>query len=405
MDLYLASSSVELVSACIVRRYQPSGPAVLLFNLALNREVEAVRARVLELHGYWDKVVFLEPEDAPRGGDPSLGAMQRVWFELRKSRHVVSNLRELLRQCLGDLSVTLRGRGVRVYFNHSHRHVFYVLGLLPKAERVYYPHGLDQPRSHQLEEAPFMFAPRGLLSALKTWPWQRDVRLSLYVVRFWLGMTRQASLPVPFSGVDRALVFSSALPAVASERIPQTRIQSVLSEIAARQNVSGELAQVFSILNPKHACILLLPELDARHPNRNYLAALEALMGAIIAKLGPGAFLIKPHPRSSFDVFESLLMDLRNRCPDRQIWAWPKAAMTIQTELVVANQPVRCVASVGSCALPPWAAFGVPHFVSRKAAELFDDGWPGTEFIGWLYPSYKVAIEQLSQEGMVEILG
>jgi hypothetical protein len=404
MDLYLASSTVELVSACIVRRHLGSGPAVLLFNLGLSRETEIVRQRVMEVAGFWNQVVFLEREDAPGAGDVSVGAVYRMWAELRNSRRYVAVLRGLLRQCLGEAALHQRGHGIRVFFNHFHQPVFYLLGILPGAQRVYYPHGLDQPRSHQMNQQPFMFAPRGLVSALKTWPRQGKIRSSLYAVKLWLLLTGEARIPVPFSGVDRGLVFSPVSLPVASERIPAELIRMVLIEVAGCQRIDNAVNEALAGLASDQVCLVLLPELDARSPNQNRLNALEALMNAVADREPVRDFVIKPHPRSSYAEFEVMLLGLRNRRPDRQIHAWPKTAISFQTELIVALQPVRCVASLGSCALPPWASAGVPHYVSRRAAASFDEGWPDKKYVGWTYPSYVSIIDELATEGLVRIL-
>ncbi len=404
MILFLASSAIELVAACIARRHYRGQRANLLFNLGMSQEPELVRQRVLNLGRYWDKITFIEPGMAPAAGDLAVSALRRLLEELRTCRRHTRAFRTLLRESIGDDALLSGGEDITLCFNHLHHPVFFVLGLLPRAERVYYPHGLDQPRSRQLLETPFYFGPRGWRTMLRTWPSQGRLRKSLYAVRVWLRITGEANLPFPFDGVDRALVFSSAKPGVAFERIPEVLIQDVLREIAAEQDVRGPVSEVFARLMPERCCLLLLPELDTQHPNANYLRALDVLMQAVAAKEPVETFVLKPHPRSSFATYESTLMLLRKQHPDRQILPWPKAAITVQTELVVATHPVRCVASMGSCALPPWTACGVPHYVSRRAAELFDAGWPEAGLLHRVYPSYVAAGAELDAEHIAQTL-
>jgi len=404
MNLFLASSTVELVSACIARRHLGEAPAVLLFNLAHNRETEAARSRVLEFGDFWDRVVFLEPQEAPGMGDLRLNALHRLRRELRDSGRYVAALNRLLGQCLDGEALRQKGRGTKVFFNHFHHHVFYVLGLLPEAARVYYPHGLDQPRRSQLASSPFLFSPRGWSTLVTTWRYQGTMRRSLYVVRLWLAAQRKARIPFPFDGVDQALVYSPARPEAPFERIAPELVCATLKEIAGRQQIRAALAGAFEGLRADRTALLLLPELDTQHTNTKYLEAMEALMDSILKRETVEAFVLKPHPRSSHAGYESFFMRLRARRPQSQIVAWPREAFGLTTELVAAALPLRCAGSIGSCALPPWASSGVPHYVSRKAAELFDRGWPEPSLLGRVYPSYTVFIADLALEQTAMVL-
>lgn len=404
MNLILASSPVELVSACVIMRHLKMPPASLLFNLGLNREPERVRQLVNRLDGYWKKITFIEPAEIRSSRDLSFGAIHRLWLELKDSSRYTEVLRELLYQSIGEDAVKGRGRGIRVYLNHFHHHIFYILGLLPEAERVYYPHGLGQPRERQLTENAFLFSPRGVGTMIRTWPKQLNIRRSLYLVRVWLWITGRSRLPFPFDGVDHALVFTCVRPLVSWEQIPEDLVRKTLREIAIHLDSEASLSDLFSNVVMEHTCIVLLPELDSQFPNQNYLVAIEALMNSVESQGSIQNFVLKLHPRSSYAKYECLLKDLRKRLPGRQILAWPKAVMSLQTELVVATYPVRSVASIGSCALPPSASFGVPHYVSLRAAQLFDSGWPRKGTSVRNYPSYTSIVTEFEDAGLALLL-
>jgi len=374
-----------------------------LFNLGLNREVELVRRRVLDLADYWDTVAFLEPGEAPGLGavDLRCSGWRRLWTELRASGRQIEHMRKLLARCLGEPSVRSRGLDVRICFNHLHQPVLYALGLLSRAERLYFPHGLDQPRRRQLIEHAYLFAKRGPATAVATWSRQRDFRRSLYALRPWLWLRQGIQIPFPFDGVDQALSYTVQINTVPCARISGPSACLTLAEIADRWGVRAALEPLMSEFPLASTCLVLLPEIDAQHSNSKLLASIDALMEAVQRRMPMGNFVLKPHPRSRYADFEKVVMGLQAFGSGRQIRAWPKASMTVQTELVAAVYPFGCVASLGSCAMPRWTAAGTPHLVSRRAAALFDSGWPHDGLAGTLYPRYVQAIGDLQEEGTV----
>jgi hypothetical protein len=404
MNLFLAGSMTELVSACVVRRHAPSTPAALLFNLGLNREPEQVRQEVLHLREFWSKIVFLEPNTCPGTADLSLPPLSRLAAELRKSKLTVASIREALREILDDSSLRRRGCGLSLFFTHLHPYVLYVFGLLPGGQRVYFPHGLDQPRQHQLAEVPHYHRPRSVRTLLETFRYQRRIRLSFFAVGLWLRLAGRARVPVPFSGVDYSVVFSPVHPPVSHERVSEETLQGVLRELADRMRMRDDYGALLGGRQLDRTCLLLLPELDAQHENRNYTSAVGKLMDAVSRKEPVNTFVLKPHPRSSYAMYLNTLSALRRQHPDEEILAWPKEAVTVLSELVCADWRVRCAASIGSCALPPWASFGVPHYVSVCAAKCFDDGWQLPGLLHRVYPSYADFVYSLAQEGLVQVL-
>ncbi len=377
-----AASVSEAISAALIGSRFSGAERILLFDLRVNFDAAAVISRLGELRALnrWNREVLINtPNTAPAG-----------WRRQFQERAIV---REALARTFPGGHRPALAR-VSVGFTVLHDYVRHAIGVLPDAERVYFPHSFDQPRVRQIRELPDLLGPR----RQKGWRGLQTMRWRLMDAAYRLrGWGRDGRL---FGGVDRAFTFSPHAPAAPYERIPPEELQSFLASVAALPAIRTGVEAVRAVLGGQPTGVLLLAELNDRsdaalNPDRG--RAYAEVLRAVAERNGLRRFLAKPHPRSSRETYALQMDQIRAAAPDVSLLEWPEAAGPLSVEVLISAVPFVCVASLASCSAPPWATPGVAHYVSSAAGRIFDQGWRGPRAHDHCYERYA---RELQEEGV-----
>ena len=205
------------------------------------------------------------------------------------------------------------------------------------------------------------------------------------------------TVSLPFTGVDRVLTFRDGINFVPNETIKVSGLGEVFRWLLELEPWAASLRERH-VGSRRESVLLLLPECN-RHPiwkeNSNFGKAHLCLLQAVFQGLRFKRVVIKAHVRSDGSAAEWLGEFLEGQEREWNIEILPKILHGIPVEALALTGEFAAGCSLASCSLPPGLEFEIPHYVSRAASTLFDEGW-SEPF--WL--KYLDAADMLINEGI-----
>jgi hypothetical protein len=400
--VFLAGSTVELISAlaCLVGLKTDGAAVFVEHNISF--KTAAMKPLLAAARVRFSGVRFIEleidrPDQEEHVGIIGIGAFIRRW---KFARSIQRQLDQAIRTHYGIDLATFGGRVQEICFTTIlHDYVLVFLSACRMAKRVFYPHGFDHPRGELARDYDYQVRRRSVRTLIQTLPKQMKHfgwgGMALGGLGHLLpGITTTA---IPFSGVDQVLTFRADVDFIPNETVRVGGLAEIFQWLL-------ELSPWVEALRYRNArvngrtVLLLLPETN-NHPiwekNRNFGLSHLRLLQSMSRMTGSKRFVIKAHVRSDGSAAGWLAGFLKRQEPSWEIEILPSVLHGLPVEALAMTGEFAAGCSLGSCSLPPGLGFGIPHYASRDASALFDDGWCSPF---WL--KYSDAAQMLINEGI-----
>jgi hypothetical protein len=391
--LFCVSYWGELMSACAVKEAVNARRQLLLVDLSMTHPAFKKHAEIIAKGFGWDGIAFKYFNE-----------------HLTASNHPVNKRQYLANVLAGRIAVkdALDGSGwavsnsreTHVFFSVIHPYILNTLSILNRCVRVYYPHGIDQPRRNQIFPISYLFRSRSLTTLVKTI--SRQKRMTWYGIQLRIrGLLHGQSLsyPMPFTGIDYGYTISPNPLLAPYLRIDPAKLRETVQRIAAADELFDQWKN--SEANHKSSCIVLIQERGQSTQgvvSDRDTAAYVHLIKVVKQKFGYTSYWIKPHPRNSAGYYMTLIRNLGNVLPDIQIVAMTEEWCRLPVEILATRGRWGAVISLGSFSMPPWVNAGIPHYASIDAARIYDSGFLTKK------GGYEDCVKQLRDEAIATIL-
>jgi hypothetical protein len=399
INLFLAGSPVEVVSglACIAE-LQPENPVFFIErNISLNRHAIDILVKAAASRFPQVSFEFFTLERAGLGLQTN-GTWTRQ-SRLLWVRQIKASIDQATRKSFG-MSLSQFGEHVEmVHFTALSDYVRILLEACAACPRALYPHGFDNPRLQQIQDTPFLYQPRGVLTALGSLrKMKATAGLGEILVSTLSRLFGRSATCVPYVGTDFVYTFRSSTPQIPNQLVRLTQLRSTfewLTEITPWKEGLEQAKQVIS----SNSVVLLISEYS-RNPiweeNRHWANAHLLIARATLERTRSKSLVLKAHPRSDGSAASRLAQILREELPDVQIHLLPSDLSMLPIEALALSLEFSAACSIGSCSLPSDIGIDVPHYASPEAGKLFDEGWVGSPF----WAKYHDVTKMLISEGV-----
>lgn len=399
--VFLTGSTVELISALACLAGLGISDAVVFVERNISFGWAAMDPLLANARSRFPTVRFIELEikrPVPKKpGERGWNSFIQRWLATQSIR------KQLDAACRAHFGMSLNVFGARVQevcFTWLHDYVQVFLASCRGQVRVYFPEGFDPPQRQQVRDRGYLVRQRSMRTAIETFTQQKKHfgigGLVLGILgRLLPGVT---TVCLPFTGVDRVLVFRADIDYVPNEVVRVPGLKETFQWMLQLQPW-GDLLRERRITAESRSVLLLLSEYNW-HPiwekNRNYGLAHLRLLQTVSQATGLKRFVIKAHVRSDGSAAEWLASFLKGEEKSWEVEILPLTLSGLPVEALALTGEFAAACSLGSCSLPPGLGFGIPHYVSPTASAVFDGGWQ--EHYGG--PKYATVAHTLIEEGI-----
>lgn len=346
--LFHADSSSDVVCASLVANQLPSGNDILCVSTGKAHSnpqeyLDALRG-LTGLHD-WQTVVDMSGLSIQRRAMSTIlcSSVVERWYRLQDTRRDLQNVRRLIAPLCGlerdssSLSNRLNQKIDELYItclHHPDNQALY--RIFPRARKIYFPHTLDSLVGVEIDYyAPYLKCGQVSLSdRIKRLIWGAD------------------AVPLRQLNIDAAYSFNLPLPTAKEQhQIRHLLSRFTMSQLFARlpidvQNYYRDLARCCN----EDAALLLLTAgnygVDKSEEMELYVSSVDYLIKHTSAK----EILVKPHPLSSPDWVEEVLVYLRSRANGADI-LMVREHFFYPIEIILAPFHIKSCAGIGSTSL------------------------------------------------------
>jgi hypothetical protein len=262
-----------------------------------------------------------------------------------------------------------------------------------------YPHGFECPRFQQIRDKPFLFQPRGPLTALRSLHHTKPTTgMGEVLISSLHRLCGKRATCVPFDGSDKVYTFRQSPVNIKTELVRLHELKDTFEWLTTASPWQEELEKSRQIISAD-SVVLLLSEYQ-RNPiwmeNRNWAEAHLSIARATLKRVGSSSLVIKAHPRSD-GTAAAYLHDLaRETLPQVTCDLLPSSLSLLPIEALALAFEFSAACSLGSCSLPGDIGINVPHYTSSRISAFFDEGWNGVPF----WAKYGQITQMLVSEGI-----
>lgn len=383
INLFLAGSPVEIVSglACIAE-VQPANP-VFFIERNISESRTAVDLLMAGAASRFPEVSFrlftLDRAGLALDSTGNLG----FGSHHRSIKDLKARIDSSVQDAFGMPVDKLGGKVECVHFTVLHDYVRILLEACRQCPRAFYPHGFDHPRKQQIRELPFLFQPRGFLTALRSLPYMKNTTgIGEPLISTLYRLCGGRATCVPYDGTDKVYTFRQSSFDITTQLVRLEKLKETFQWLTTIPPWRNELDKIRQIISPQ-SVILLLSEYG-RNPiwqaNRHWADALLSIARAALLKTGASSLVIKAHPRSDGTAAACLHEFFIRVLPDTSCHLLPDALSVLPIEALALGLRFSAACSLGSCSLPGDIGIDVPHYTSPRIGEFFDQGWNGVPF-------------------------
>lgn len=401
INLFLAGSPMEIVSglACISELKPPNPVFFIERNISENRIAVDLLIAGAAIH--FPEVSFrlftLERGGLGLDTKGEWGPGSRFRWLKQIKAEIDASVREAFGTTLDRLGEIIEC----IHFTVLGDYERILLEACRQCPRALYPHGFDQPRTHQIRDTPFLFQPRGTLTTLRSLAHMKATAgIGELLMSAMFRICGKRATCVPYHGTDRVYTFRKTHLDIASQWVRLKTLKDTFQWLTAISPWREELDQTRRLISPR-SVVLLLSEYN-RNPiweaNRNWKEAHLSVARATLVRTGTNTLVIKAHPRSDGTAAAYMHEFVSGALPETTCHLLPDALSTLPIEALALGLEFAAACSLGSCSLPGDIGIDIPHYTSPTMGEFFDKGWDGFPF----WAKFAQASRMLIAEGICE---
>ncbi len=313
------------------------------------------------------------------GSSKNLGFRNRIyWIRELRARVAVA-----VQETFGLPLEELNKKVDTIYFSNTNDYTRVLLEACRECPRALYPHGFDHPRQQQIQETPFLFQPRGLLTAVRSLQYMKAASgIGEPIISSIYRLGRRKATCFPYDGTDKVYTFRESTLEISTELVRLNSLKKTFQWLTSISPWREELEKARCKIS-QQSVILLLSEYS-RNPiwenNRNWAEAHLAIARATLSTTGTTSLVIKSHPRSDGTAAAYLHYLAMHALPQVTCHLLPDSLSILPIEALALALEFSAACSLGSCSLPGDIGIDIPHYTSSRISTFFDEGWNGIPF-------------------------